>query len=850
MMLLRLITWPYLRRHVLRTALTAAGVALGVAVFVGMHAANQSVLRAFGQTIDRIAGKTDLQITAGEAGFGEDVLETVQSAPTVQFALPVIEAVVTTNMPNQGDLLVLATDLTNDRQLRDYDFDAADEQIVDDPLIFLAQPNSVIVSKQVAERNGLTVGSKLPLHTADGERDFVVRGIMKPAGLATAFSGNLLLMDVYAAQKMFGRGRTLDRIDLTLRPGTPLASAQRELSALLGAGFDVQTPATRSQQAAAMVAGYTTMVNVSSVSALFIGLFIIYNSFATAVAQRRTEIGILRCLGATRAQIRSLFLTESLVLGFVGAACGLGVGMLLARAVSTAISQLLGQLYGVAQQAAAIAIDPAVLLTAAAIGMATSVVGAVMPARQAAMVDPIQTLHKGSGETFSVRDTRARLILAAACASLAALCLAAGGYRPLFFAGYALTITTAVLVAPALSVLLAKTIRPLLKWVRPVEGALAVDSLIQAPRRTSATVAALMLSLALIVAFGGMARASYASVVDWTNSMLNPDLFVMPSERLEVRTTRFPPTMAREMAGIDGVARVQMFRNNRVTFRGSPAMVAAIEMDSVRATAHTRPVAGETDDMYRRAGAGEGLIISDNLAQLRNLHLGETIDIAAPYGMVRLPIVGIIVDYVDQQGTIFMDRQVFLNYWHDDSVSDFRVFLTPQASNGVVRQRIIDLYSGKRHVFVLTNDESRRYVLQVAGQWFALMNVQIAIAVFVAVLGIVNTLTVSITDRRRELAVLRAIGAMRRQIRRTIWLEALSVTVIGLALGGLLGSINLYYLLQIVRRDIIGMRLDYQFPVTTFVELIPIMLLTAFLAALLPSTSALRAPLVEALEYE
>ena len=178
------------------------------------------------------------------------------------------------------------------------------------------------------------------------------------------------------------------------------------------------------------------------------------------------------------------------------------------------------------------------------------------------------------------------------------------------------------------------------------------------------------------------------------------------------------------------------------------------------------------------------------------------------------------------------------------------MFLTPQASNRVVRQRIIDLYSGKRHVFVLTNDESRRYVLQVAGQWFALMNVQIAIAVFVAVLGIVNTLTVSITDRRRELAVLRAIGAMRRQIRRTIWLEALSVTVIGLALGGLLGSVNLYYLLQIVRRDIIGMRLDYQFPVTTFVELIPIMLLTAWLAALLPSTSALRAPLVEALEYE
>src|SRR5437773_11560772 len=122
MNLLRLITAPYLRKHVLRTVLTAAGVVLGVAVFVGMRAANQSVLLAFSQTIDRIAGKTELQITAGEAGFGEDVLEQVQSASGVQAAVPVIEAVVDTNLRGQGDLLVLATDMTGDRSFRDYDF--------------------------------------------------------------------------------------------------------------------------------------------------------------------------------------------------------------------------------------------------------------------------------------------------------------------------------------------------------------------------------------------------------------------------------------------------------------------------------------------------------------------------------------------------------------------------------------------------------------------------------------------------------------------------------------------------------------------------------------------------------
>jgi putative ABC transport system permease protein len=359
-----------------------------------------------------------------------------------------------------------------------------------------------------------------------------------------------------------------------------------------------------------------------------------------------------------------------------------------------------------------------------------------------------------------------------------------------------------------------------------------------------------MLSLALIVAFAGMARASYGSVVEWMNSTLNADLFVMPSERLDLRTTRFPAAMAQEIGRIDGVERVQMFRNNRINYQGKPVMLAAIEMESVRHTSHNRPVAGDVDDMYRQAAAGQGVIVSDNLAQLHQMKLGDPVQLDAPYGRFTLPIVGIIVDYVDQQGTMFVDRSVFLKYWRDDSVSDFRIFLKPDAPHAVVRQQIVDLYAGTRHVFVLTNDESRRYVLRVAGQWFALMNVQIAVAVLVAVLGIVNTLTVSITDRTRELAVLQAIGGLRRQIRRTIWLEALTVAIIGLVLGAALGSINLYYLLQIVQHDVIGMRLEYQFPVLTILELVPIMLAAAFVAALLPSESAVRIPLVQALEYE
>src|ERR1700722_16290029 len=190
MILLRLLSWQYVRKHPLRTFLTTAGIVLGTAVFVGMHTANQSVLAAFHQTVNRIAGGTQLQIGAGDTGFDESVLERVQAVPEVNIAVPVIEASANTDLPGQGSLLILGVDMTGDRTLRDYSMESADDAMVDDPLVFLAQPDSVIVTDTFAKRNSLLIDSKLPMRTMEGEKQFTVRGIMKSGGLASAFGGN------------------------------------------------------------------------------------------------------------------------------------------------------------------------------------------------------------------------------------------------------------------------------------------------------------------------------------------------------------------------------------------------------------------------------------------------------------------------------------------------------------------------------------------------------------------------------------------------------------------------------------------------------------------------------------
>jgi len=297
--------------------------------------------------------------------------------------VPVIEAIVDSGIPGEGNLLVLGIDMTGDRSLRDYDLESGDEGMIDDPLVFLAQPDSIILTREFADRHRLRITDQVPLGTALGERRFTVRGITKSSGLSSAFGGNLAIMDIYAAQKMFGRGPSFDRIDLAVAPGRTIAQAQGELRQLLGPGFQVDPPSGRGQQFEAMTASYSMMVGISSLFALFIGMFIIYNSFAIAVTQRRSEIGVLRALGATRRQIRSLFLAESAVTGLIGSVAGVGFGLLIARAIAASIGTLISDVYGVAQHTDDIASSPTLLGLAIAIGIATSVIAAVIPASQA-----------------------------------------------------------------------------------------------------------------------------------------------------------------------------------------------------------------------------------------------------------------------------------------------------------------------------------------------------------------------------------------------------------------------------------------------------------------------------------
>lgn len=846
MILLRLISWPYARKHLVRSLLTVTGIMLGVGVFVGMHTANQSVLRAFRQTIDRIAGSTQLQVSAGETGFAEDVLDRVREVPGVRAAAPVIEATAATGA---GNLLILGVDMLGDRSIRTYDLEDADASI-DDPLVFLAQADSLLVTKTFADKHGLAVNSKIPMKTMQGDQVFTVRGIMRPGGLASAFGGDLAIMDIYAAQKVFGRGYRFDRVDIVLEEGLGLETGKAKVEAAVGEGFEVAPPSSRGEQFEATSRLYATATNVTSVFALFIGMFLIYNSFAIAVTERRSEIGILRALGATRKQIRTLFLAESAVSGLVGTAAGIAFGALLASLIADYIGTLLSDIYGMSQNPDRVSVEPWLGATAAALGLAASVIAAFLPARAASGVDPVKALQKGRSQSLSAGESRARRRWAFLCSGLAFAAFLSGRAGTVFYAGAVLMVTAAVLLCPAGTLWLARALRPVLARLRPVEGTLAVDSLMQAPRRTSGTIAALMLSLALVISLAGLARASYNSLAEWMRVALSPDLYVTTAENITNRSFTFPNSLGDELRQIPGVERVQAVRNARVRVKGAPVMLFAADVAAIPRTARFLPLEGDPAEMYRLTAEGKGLVAAENFVRLRGARLGEVLEIPSPGGIVRLPIAGIVRDFADQQGSLLISRDVYIRYWHDDSVNSFQLYLKEGAGNLRVRQAILDSFGHRARLFVLTNAELRDFITRITDQWFGLTYVQIAVAVLVAILGIVNTLTVSITDRRRELGVLQAVGGLRNQVRHTIWMEALAIGIIGVALGLALGAVQLHYSVVMAQRDLIGTAIGYSYPWGTAAALVPVLLGAALLAAIVPAESAVRGSLVEALEYE
>jgi putative ABC transport system permease protein len=847
-----LVTFKQWRVHPLRVALTTLGIALGVAVFFAIRTGNTTLLDSLRGTVEKLAGKATLEITAGESGFPEKVLDTVRATPGVQLAEPVIETVVQTPYADEGTLMVLGVDTTGDQQLRDYQFDRAQTQI-SDPLVFLAQPNSILLSRTFAERHGLKVGDKLPLFASDGKKEFTVQGTFKPIGVGQVFGGNIAVMDVYSAQAVFHRGRKFDRIDLMNSPSAPVEAVQQSLRDELPAGVHVDRPEVRGQELENAVTAMRVGILITSFVALLVGVYIIFNSFTIAVNQRWKEIGILRAVGVEQGNVTRMFLCEALLMGAIGSLVGIVAGFFLASAANRVMRGMVAAVYGVVATAAPAAWHFNLCALAFVLGVAASMIGAWYPARGAACLDPAMALHnieaRQRESSLGWKRIGSGVLLILAGSALVYWTPRRLGL-PIQFAFAAIVLLGLTMVLPKLVLWSAYGLRPILNGLGGSEGALAVDAMIQTPRRSAGTVGALMVGLMFVFSTESYIQ-SYRQMIDrWMNQVLNADLFVATSTMLRSTSYHFTEDLGRHIAALPGVSRVENVRFTAIPYRGDTAAVNAIEMDGFLERSLGAIGGVDPRSIRDKLIRGEGALVSRNFSTRWGQAIGATLALDSPNGSLTLPILGFLDDYRSEKGTIFMDRALYKKYWNDDAVDFVDVDLNPGVDQLAMKSEVERLTAGSFHAFVYTNAEFKSWISSLVDQFFTLNYMQLIVAVLIAILGIVNTLLISVSDRRREIGIVRAIGGLRSQIKKLVLLEAVAVAVVGVIVGSIAGVLNTVFMSHTVSVVLVGYSVPFHFPWEFVLLSVPVVTVVSLAAGWWPARNAACMQVIEAIGYE
>jgi putative ABC transport system permease protein len=847
-----MITRRQWRSNRIRVVLTTLGIALGVAVFFAIRTANVALLDSLQQTVEKMAGKSTLQITAGESGFPEQVLDTVRATPGVKIAEPVIEVDAHTAYQGEGNLLVLGVDTTGDQELRDYEFDRSSTEVVD-PLTYLAQPASILLSRTFADRHGLKIGDTLPLFTSVGRKDFTVEGIFKPVGIGEIFGGNIAVMDVYSAEVVFGRGRKFDRIDLMNSPDVSVDTVQQRLEAQLPAGFQVERPEARGADLDNAITALRVGMQITSFIALLVGVYIIFNSFTIAVNQRWKEIGVLRAIGVEGHNINRMFLFEALIMGVLGSLAGIAGGYALAAGASKIMGTVAGAIYGVVSAPAVVHWQTRGALGAIALGVIVSLFGAWFPARAASHLDPILALHnvETRGQERVLGWGRIAVGLAFAVSSVALISFMptrVGNVWPFAYAALMLVGLTALL--PIMVRSIARAMRPAMDWAGGSEGALAIDSLIQAPRRSSATVGALMVGLMFVFATAAYIQSIRHVMDRWMNQMLNSDLIVATSTTLRSTTYHFSEKLSQDIEQIPGVTHAENVRFASIPYHGDTAALIAIGMQDFLSRASGAVEDADEKTVSQTLTSGQGVLASRNFDTRWGLKVGDRLTLDTPTGPLELPIVGVVDDYRSEKGTIFMDRALYKDRWKDDAVDFVDVDVKPGADIATIKEAIELLTSGNMQAFVYTNVEFRRWVSGLVDQFFSLDYMQLVVAVLVAMIGIVNTLIISVSERRREIGIVRAIGALRSQVRKMVLLEAVAISIIGMIVGTFAGVLDTLFMTRTQSVIAAGYTVPFSFPWSLTLLTLPVVVAASVIAGWWPARRAVRMQVIEAIGGE
>ena len=843
----RLMVRPLFREPV-RTALTILAIALGVAVVLAIDLAGGAATGSFHSSMEALAGDNDLEIRA-TGGVPESVVGKLATLPYPIRVSPRIEdyAVI---VDTKKSLPLIGLDLVAEGSVyAQNDSKVTAETPAQGALEYLFKNLGASDSIWVGSSAGYKAGDQIELLINDRVRNCTVRGVYPDS------NGNeaAIMMDLAAAQQALNRFGHVDRILLKV-PQTPdLEEWQQRLRGVLPAGVEVRPQGTGTNENRRMLAAFRWNLRLLSCISLVVGAFLIYNTISVSVVRRRAEIGIVRAMGASRGVILAAFVGEAASFGLVGALIGLPLGRFMATGAVRLMSATVESLY-VSSRPGSIELSSASVFLVWAIGIGIAVASAYSPAREASQVSPIEAMARGRRE-FDARVHKARdswLALALAAAAAAASRAPAVAGKPLlgYFAAI-LLVAASALAMPAFVHALTSFSSKLIGKLLGVEAMLASRSLAASLRRTSVLVGALSTAIAMMTAVGIMVGSFRQTVMLWMGDQLPADLYLRPAGSAAAdRHPTISSGLAEELAKLPGVASVERLRIYEISYEGMPASLASADLSFPRAHQDSDFFSGRPkEQVLSELRDSNAVVVSEPFTYKHHVNASDSITLSLGETQASFRIVDVYYDYSSERGSILMDRNTMLKYLPDPAPSNLAIYVSPGAQLETVRAEIERAATGHR-VLLFSNRDLRTEAIRIFDRTFAITHALEAVAVIVAIMGIAGALLALVIDRRRELGLLRFLGAATGQVRKLILVEAgllgLLANLAGLALGFALSLILIY----VINRQSFGWTIRFHWPVGILISALTLVYGATVLAGLYPAQIAVRLNPLEVVHEE
>jgi putative ABC transport system permease protein len=841
--------------------LSTFGIMLGVATILAISITNQTALESVKRLFSDTAGKANLIIVNAESdksGLSSQVLRKVQEIAEIEAAVPTVH--INTLLADQvntpeiglsffgsdiGGLTLYGINPGQDTQVRDY-------SIVEG--VYLSQdPNSteVVLVENFAEDNDIQIGKSIEIVTGDGIETLNVVGLMAKEGPGQLNNGAFGIIQLPTAQKYYYRQDELDQIDIVVDPNyeekTKLEQVKSKIQQIVGEEYSVIYPASQGERMTQMLESYQIGLNFLSGTALFVGIFLIYNAFSMTVVERTREFGMLRTIGMTRAQVTRQVLIEAAVLGVIGSLLGIMLGIFMARGLSRLMELLIDQ------SLTGIQVPQDAIFVGIFIGIFAAIVAAAIPAFQAGRISPLEALRiRGNvKEGWFIKRSwiiGALLLLI----SIVILILNPFPYDVQFRMGSVVVFSLFIggtLIIPGSVRIWERILRPFIRVLYGSSGRLGSSNIQRAKLRTTLTVAALMIGVAMIIIVWVMTGSFKGDLDEWLEGYIGGDLYVTSS--LPIGRDVWKKLEA--LPGVAGATPVRYFEVTWKVDQSNDENLVFMALDpysynQVTSFVFSEMGTDETSALNELAG-GDSIFISSVLAEKYFLEPGDQIALLTKTGERQFNIAAVVVDYYNQ-GLVINGSWVDMNrYFRLKDANAFLVKIEQGYDSLQVQELIEDRYGKIERLVVASNQSLLNRVTGLLNQAFGMFDVLALIAMFVGFLGIMNTLTMNVMERTQEIGMLRSVGMTRSQVIFMVLAESAQIGLIGGIFGVIFGVI-LAWIFMLAMTAMSGYRLDFILPPDRILVALVIAVLVSQVAALLPAIRAARLRILEAIQYE